>query len=183
MSLQYDIIGERLRIFTFIQKGIIRTLTFERVFEDSVSSGADQLWLVCFELCTSHRVTGLKWRLWPCDATKYWVTSRLEWVFIGRQMWYLNISSISNWRNMKTYSIFHSCIEGYSCILVIFNFHKYSSILFHYSFNISVDFFLQGSEIFTVLAKDGDVGNPNPIRYSFDEGKHFTRRRLGRFSR
>ncbi|XP_054654282.1 cadherin-related family member 1 isoform X2 [Dunckerocampus dactyliophorus] len=27
-----------------------------------------------------------------------------------------------------------------------------------------------GSEIFTVVAKDGDVGNPNPIRYSFDEG-------------
>ncbi|XP_061692278.1 cadherin-related family member 1 isoform X1 [Syngnathoides biaculeatus] len=27
-----------------------------------------------------------------------------------------------------------------------------------------------GSEIFTVAAKDGDVGNPNPIRYSFVEG-------------
>ncbi|KAL6101913.1 cdhr1 [Pungitius sinensis] len=27
-----------------------------------------------------------------------------------------------------------------------------------------------GSEIFTVLAKDGDVGNPNPIRYSFEDG-------------
>lgn len=35
-----------------------------------------------------------------------------------------------------------------------------------YSFNL----FIQGSEIFTVVAKDGDVGNPNPIRYSFDEG-------------
>lgn len=31
--------------------------------------------------------------------------------------------------------------------------------------------FLQGSEIFTVVAKDGDIGNPNPIRYSFEEGK------------
>lgn len=30
----------------------------------------------------------------------------------------------------------------------------------------------QGSEIFTVIAKDGDVGNPNPIRYSFDDGRH-----------
>lgn len=29
----------------------------------------------------------------------------------------------------------------------------------------------QGSEIFTVVAKDGDVGNPNSIRYSFDDGK------------
>ncbi|KAM8859115.1 cadherin-related family member 1a isoform 2-T2 [Spinachia spinachia] len=28
----------------------------------------------------------------------------------------------------------------------------------------------KGSEIFTVLAKDGDVGNPNPIRYSFEDG-------------
>uniref|UniRef100_A0A668A3U0 Photoreceptor cadherin n=1 Tax=Myripristis murdjan TaxID=586833 RepID=A0A668A3U0_9TELE len=27
-----------------------------------------------------------------------------------------------------------------------------------------------GSEIYTVVAKDGDVGNPNPISYSFDEG-------------
>uniref|UniRef100_A0A8D2ZG40 Cadherin-related family member 1 n=1 Tax=Scophthalmus maximus TaxID=52904 RepID=A0A8D2ZG40_SCOMX len=27
-----------------------------------------------------------------------------------------------------------------------------------------------GSEIFTVVAKDGDVGNPNPISYSFDDG-------------
>ncbi|KAF7656514.1 hypothetical protein LDENG_00040300, partial [Lucifuga dentata] len=27
-----------------------------------------------------------------------------------------------------------------------------------------------GSEIFTVLAKDGDVENPNPISYSFEEG-------------
>ncbi|XP_037542730.1 cadherin-related family member 1 [Nematolebias whitei] len=27
-----------------------------------------------------------------------------------------------------------------------------------------------GSEIFTVSAEDGDVGNPNPVRYSFDEG-------------
>lgn len=32
----------------------------------------------------------------------------------------------------------------------------------------------QGSEIFTVVAKDGDVGNANPIRYSFDDGEHFT---------
>lgn len=30
----------------------------------------------------------------------------------------------------------------------------------------------QGSEIFTVIAKDGDVGSPNPIRYSFDDGRH-----------
>ncbi|KAM3862985.1 cadherin-related family member 1a [Diretmus argenteus] len=29
---------------------------------------------------------------------------------------------------------------------------------------------LPGSVIFTVLAKDGDVGNPNPISYSFDGG-------------
>ncbi|XP_017283435.1 cadherin-related family member 1 isoform X2 [Kryptolebias marmoratus] len=27
-----------------------------------------------------------------------------------------------------------------------------------------------GSEIFTVSAEDGDVGNPNPVQYSFDEG-------------
>ncbi|TDH01323.1 hypothetical protein EPR50_G00178960 [Perca flavescens] len=27
-----------------------------------------------------------------------------------------------------------------------------------------------GSEIFTVVAKDGDAGNPNPIHYSFDDG-------------
>ncbi|KAM9364967.1 cadherin-related family member 1a [Pholidichthys leucotaenia] len=27
-----------------------------------------------------------------------------------------------------------------------------------------------GSKIFTVEARDGDVGNPNPIRYSFDDG-------------
>ncbi|XP_013860575.1 cadherin-related family member 1a isoform X2 [Austrofundulus limnaeus] len=27
-----------------------------------------------------------------------------------------------------------------------------------------------GSEIFIVSAEDGDVGNPNPVRYSFDEG-------------
>ncbi|XP_029306090.1 cadherin-related family member 1a, partial [Cottoperca gobio] len=27
-----------------------------------------------------------------------------------------------------------------------------------------------GSEIFTVEAKDGDVGNPNPVHYSFDDG-------------
>lgn len=31
----------------------------------------------------------------------------------------------------------------------------------------------QGSEIFTVVAKDGDVGNPNPVIYSFDFGKFF----------
>uniref|UniRef100_A0A674NDK3 Cadherin-related family member 1 n=1 Tax=Takifugu rubripes TaxID=31033 RepID=A0A674NDK3_TAKRU len=37
---------------------------------------------------------------------------------------------------------------------------------FGYVYEISVP----GSEIFTVIAKDGDVGNPNPIRYSFDEG-------------
>lgn len=35
----------------------------------------------------------------------------------------------------------------------------------------SDDLFTQGSEIFTVVAKDGDVGNPNPIHYSFDDGK------------
>ncbi|XP_035027697.1 cadherin-related family member 1 isoform X1 [Hippoglossus stenolepis] len=29
---------------------------------------------------------------------------------------------------------------------------------------------MPGSEVFIVSAKDGDVGNPNPIRYSFDEG-------------
>ncbi|XP_071336625.1 cadherin-related family member 1a isoform X2 [Trachinotus anak] len=37
---------------------------------------------------------------------------------------------------------------------------------FGYVYEVSV----QGSEIFTVVAKDGDVGNPNPICYSFDEG-------------
>uniref|UniRef100_A0A671Y1D3 Cadherin-related family member 1 n=1 Tax=Sparus aurata TaxID=8175 RepID=A0A671Y1D3_SPAAU len=37
---------------------------------------------------------------------------------------------------------------------------------FGYVYEISVP----GSEIFTVLAKDGDVGNPNPIHYSFEEG-------------
>ncbi|XP_074502029.1 cadherin-related family member 1a isoform X2 [Sebastes fasciatus] len=37
---------------------------------------------------------------------------------------------------------------------------------FGYVYEISVP----GSEIFTVLAKDGDVGNPNPVRYSFDSG-------------
>lgn len=38
----------------------------------------------------------------------------------------------------------------------------------------------QGSEIFTVVAKDGDVGNPNPIRYSFDDGRHVSVKGLGR---
>ncbi|XP_072247702.1 cadherin-related family member 1a [Leuresthes tenuis] len=37
---------------------------------------------------------------------------------------------------------------------------------FGYVYEISVP----GSEVFTVTAKDGDVGNPNPIHYSFDEG-------------
>ncbi|XP_034408393.1 cadherin-related family member 1 [Cyclopterus lumpus] len=37
---------------------------------------------------------------------------------------------------------------------------------FGYVYEISVP----GSEIFTVLAKDGDVGNPNPVRYSFEDG-------------
>uniref|UniRef100_A0A4W6E9G4 Cadherin-related family member 1 n=1 Tax=Lates calcarifer TaxID=8187 RepID=A0A4W6E9G4_LATCA len=37
---------------------------------------------------------------------------------------------------------------------------------FGYVYEVSVP----GSEIFTVIAKDGDVGNPNPIRYSFDDG-------------
>ncbi|KAM9848035.1 cadherin-related family member 1a [Aulostomus maculatus] len=37
---------------------------------------------------------------------------------------------------------------------------------FGYVYEVSVP----GSEIFTVVARDGDVGNPNPIRYSFDEG-------------
>uniref|UniRef100_I3KQ88 Photoreceptor cadherin n=1 Tax=Oreochromis niloticus TaxID=8128 RepID=I3KQ88_ORENI len=40
---------------------------------------------------------------------------------------------------------------------------------FGYVYEISVP----GSEIFTVEARDGDVGNPNPIRYSFDDGKPF----------
>lgn len=30
---------------------------------------------------------------------------------------------------------------------------------------------LQGSEIYTVYAKDGDQGNPNPIHYSIMNGK------------
>lgn len=29
----------------------------------------------------------------------------------------------------------------------------------------------QGSEIFTVFARDGDQGNPNPIHYSIVNGK------------
>ncbi|XP_035982282.1 cadherin-related family member 1 isoform X2 [Fundulus heteroclitus] len=37
---------------------------------------------------------------------------------------------------------------------------------FGYVYEISVP----GSEIFTVSAEDGDVGNPNPVSYSFDEG-------------
>uniref|UniRef100_A0A3Q3WW03 Cadherin-related family member 1 n=1 Tax=Mola mola TaxID=94237 RepID=A0A3Q3WW03_MOLML len=37
---------------------------------------------------------------------------------------------------------------------------------FGYVYEISVP----GSEIFTVVAKDGDVGNPNPVVYSFDDG-------------
>ncbi|XP_028982787.1 cadherin-related family member 1 isoform X1 [Betta splendens] len=37
---------------------------------------------------------------------------------------------------------------------------------FGYVYEVSVP----GSEIFTVVAKDGDVGNANPIRYSFDDG-------------
>uniref|UniRef100_A0A665W755 Photoreceptor cadherin n=1 Tax=Echeneis naucrates TaxID=173247 RepID=A0A665W755_ECHNA len=37
---------------------------------------------------------------------------------------------------------------------------------FGYVYEISVP----GSEIFTVVAKDGDVGNPNPVCYSFDDG-------------
>ncbi|KAK5882477.1 hypothetical protein CesoFtcFv8_021058 [Champsocephalus esox] len=37
---------------------------------------------------------------------------------------------------------------------------------FGYVYEIS----LPGSEIFTVVAKDGDVGSPNPIQYSFDSG-------------
>lgn len=40
----------------------------------------------------------------------------------------------------------------------------------------NVPFPPQGSEIFTVVAKDGDVGNPNPIRYSFEEGEPASRR-------
>lgn len=39
---------------------------------------------------------------------------------------------------------------------------------------IRVSFCSQGSEIYTVLAKDGDVGNPNPIHYSIESGKRFT---------
>ncbi|XP_067338596.1 cadherin-related family member 1a [Channa argus] len=37
---------------------------------------------------------------------------------------------------------------------------------FGYVYEVSVP----GSEIFTVVAKDGDVANPNPIHYSFDDG-------------
>ncbi|KAG8000140.1 Cadherin-related family member 1 [Nibea albiflora] len=37
---------------------------------------------------------------------------------------------------------------------------------FGYVYEVSVP----GSEIFTVVAKDGDVGNPNPIHYSFEDG-------------
>lgn len=36
-----------------------------------------------------------------------------------------------------------------------------------------IDFiFFQGSEIFTVYAKDGDQGIPNPIHYSIINGKN-----------
>ncbi|MEQ2282861.1 Cadherin- member 1 [Ameca splendens] len=37
---------------------------------------------------------------------------------------------------------------------------------FGYVYEVSVP----GSEIYTVSAEDGDVGNPNPVSYSFDEG-------------
>uniref|UniRef100_A0A3B4U9G3 Photoreceptor cadherin n=1 Tax=Seriola dumerili TaxID=41447 RepID=A0A3B4U9G3_SERDU len=37
---------------------------------------------------------------------------------------------------------------------------------FGYVYEVSVP----GSEIFTVVAKDGDVGNPNPICYTFEDG-------------
>ncbi|XP_051936121.1 cadherin-related family member 1 isoform X2 [Hippocampus zosterae] len=37
---------------------------------------------------------------------------------------------------------------------------------FGYVYEVS----LPGSEIYTVVARDGDVGNSNPIRYSFEEG-------------
>ncbi|XP_069548668.1 cadherin-related family member 1a [Brachyistius frenatus] len=37
---------------------------------------------------------------------------------------------------------------------------------FGYVYEVSVP----GSEIFTVVAKDGDIGNPHPICYSFDDG-------------
>uniref|UniRef100_A0A3Q4N2X0 Cadherin-related family member 1 n=1 Tax=Neolamprologus brichardi TaxID=32507 RepID=A0A3Q4N2X0_NEOBR len=43
---------------------------------------------------------------------------------------------------------------------------------FGYVYEISVP----GSEIFTVEARDGDVGNPNPVRYSFDDGEPFCQR-------
>uniref|UniRef100_A0A3P9PX40 Photoreceptor cadherin n=1 Tax=Poecilia reticulata TaxID=8081 RepID=A0A3P9PX40_POERE len=39
---------------------------------------------------------------------------------------------------------------------------------FGYVYEISVP----GSKIFTVSAEDGDVGNPNPVSYSFEEGEH-----------
>lgn len=39
----------------------------------------------------------------------------------------------------------------------------------------------QGSEIFTIVAKDGDVGDPNPIRYSFDGGRHTSMKGFQRY--
>lgn len=35
------------------------------------------------------------------------------------------------------------------------------------------EFCSQGSEIFTVFAKDGDMENPNPVIYSIDSGMYY----------
>lgn len=106
-----------------------------------------------------------------------YVKSDMLLVFGRTEIRSLKISSISYWRNINIYSIFCIYIAGHPCILLIFRFHNFCSLLIKEQI-LSDDLFTQGSEIFTVLAKDGDVGNPNPIRYSFDEGKHVTQGKL-----
>ncbi len=54
-------------------------------------------------------------------------------------------------------------------LLLIFFLHTVNMYKMNYIF-----FFFQGSEIFTVYAKDGDQGNPNPIHYSIMNGKNNT---------
>lgn len=46
---------------------------------------------------------------------------------------------------------------------------NYNIIYFVYTYLLS--FCFKGSEIYTVSAKDGDQGNPNPIHYSIVNGK------------
>lgn len=116
----------------------------------------------------------------PNTELQYVKSDMLLLVFGRTKIRSLKISSISYWRNINIYSIFCIYIAGHPCILLIFRFHNFCSLLIKEQI-LSDDLFTQGSEIFTVIAKDGDVGNPNPIRYSFDEGKHVTQRKLERF--